>query len=118
MQDNSKNKSLQELLDRKKAIEEELRSLESSFEENISQLQSDVTDRTKPVYWIKKYPLPIVGVAALIGFLAGSRNKAGSMAGPTVLAAVLAALKTVAARKIVEHVVKIIEGEVENSKKE
>ncbi len=101
---------------RKKALKEELEKIESELQENLSSLQSDVSDRSSPIWWIKKHPLRILGTAVLIGFLAGNKGSTGSsVAGTTITAAVIAALKTVAARKIVEQVVKMVEGEDNNS---
>lgn len=110
MQDHNKT-NIGDLEARRIALQNELRQLESSLERNFETLQDDVNDRMTPTFWVKKYPLRTVGLAVLVGFLAGSRDKSDVAKGTTVVAAVVAALKAVAARKIVDQVVKIVEGE-------
>lgn len=114
MEEKKDSRTLKEIRERKIALQEELRKLEETFESDIDTLQEEVSDRISPLWWINKYPLRIVGTAVLVGFLAGSQDKHSSVTGTTVLAAVVASLKTVVARKIVDQVVKIVEGEDNN----
>jgi hypothetical protein len=109
------DKKLESLQARKEALRKELEELEGKLESGIHNLQDDVSDRFKPVWWIKKYPLRAVGTAVLIGFLAGNRDKSGALAGATVTASVVAALKTFAARKLVDQIIDMLENK-DNSK--
>ncbi|HAC15461.1 MAG TPA: hypothetical protein DCE78_05880 [Bacteroidetes bacterium] len=111
MPDNSNSRISKDLETRRLELQNELRQIEDSLEQNFESFQEDVNDRMRLSFWVKKYPLQTVGLAVTLGFLVGSKDNANSIAGTTVLAGVIATLKTVAARKIVEQVVKIIETE-------
>lgn len=114
MSDNELKDKLESFERRKEELRREIRALENELGDGISELQDGVYDRFKPTYWIKKYPLRIVGTAVLVGFLAGSRDNSGSVAGVTVTASIVAALKTLAARKLVDQIVHIIENKDED----
>lgn len=115
MSEQSNSRISKDLAARRLELQNELRQIEDSLEQNFESFQEDVNDRMKPSFWVRKYPLHTVGLAVMVGFLAGSKDKSSSVAGTTVLAGVIAALKTVAARKIVEQVVKIIETESDST---
>lgn len=111
MNDQPNRRSVEDLELRRKELQRELQSLEQSLEDNFESLQVEVNERLTPTYWVKRHPLKTVGLAVMIGFLAGSKKQNDAIAGTTMLAAVIAALKSVAARKIVDHVVKLVEDE-------
>lgn len=111
MNDQPNRKSTQDLEMRRKELQRELQSLEQSLEDNFDSLQSEVNERLTPAYWVRKHPLKTVGLAVLVGFMASSKKNSEAVAGTTMAAAVIAALKSVAARKIVDHVVKLVEEE-------
>jgi hypothetical protein len=106
--------NLDEIKKRKIALQLELEKLEAAVEEDLDSIQNDMTDRMSPIWWVKKYPLRIVGTAVLIGFLVGNKNKNDSIAGTTMTAAILASLKALAARKIVDEIVKLVDGDDKN----
>jgi hypothetical protein len=114
MSENKNLQSLDQIKARKLALQKELEKLEAAVENDIGLIQSEMSDRMSPIWWIKKYPLRIVGTAVLIGFLTGSRNRNDSIAGTTITAAIIASLKAVAARKIVDEIVKLIDGDDNN----
>jgi hypothetical protein len=111
MNDHPNRKSTQDLESRRRELQRELQSLEQSLEDNFDSLQLEVNERLTPTYWVRKHPLKTVGIAVMVGFLASSKGKNDALAGTTMAAAVIAALKSVAARKIVDHVVKLVEDE-------
>ena len=115
MSDQSNSRISKDLETRRLELQNELRQIEESLEQNFESFQEDVNDRMKPTFWVKKYPLHTVGLAVMLGFLVGSKDNANSIACTTVLAGIIASLKSVAARKIVEQVVKIIETETVSS---
>lgn len=111
MNDQPNRKSTQDLETRRRELQRELQSLEQSLEDNFDSLQNEVNERLTPAYWVRKHPLKTVGLAVLVGFMASSKKNSEAVAGTTMAAAVIAALKSVAARKIVDHVVKLVEEE-------
>lgn len=111
MSDQSSSSISKDLETRRLVLQNELRQIEDSLEKNFESFQEDVNDRIKPSFWVHKYPLHTVGLAVMVGFLAGSKDRTNSSVGTTLLAGIVASLKTVAARKIVEQVVKVIETE-------
>ncbi len=111
MNDQSHRNTSQDLETRRRELQRELQSLEQSLEDNFDSFQNEVNERLTPTYWVRKHPLKTVGLAVMIGFLASSKEKNDAIAGTTMAAAVIAALKSVAARKIVDHVVKLVEDE-------
>jgi hypothetical protein len=114
MPEKKKVQNLDEIKARKEALQQELKKLEAAVENDIDVIQSEMTDRMSPIWWVKKYPLRIVGTAVLIGFLAGGRSKNDNIAGTTIISAIIASLKVVAARKIVDEIVKLIDGDDNN----
>jgi hypothetical protein len=98
-----------ELEDRKKALKAELDKLESGFTENFTEIQNNVSDSVDPRHWVQKHPLKLVGVAVLLGFIAGNREN-GSVSGKiTMTGSVVAALKAYAARRAVDQIVDFVE---------
>jgi hypothetical protein len=111
MNEQSHRNTSAELESRRKELERELQALEKSLEENFDSFQEDVNERLTPTYWVRKHPLKTVGLAVLVGFMASSKKNSQAADGTTMTTAVIAALKAVAARKIVDHVVKLVEEE-------
>jgi hypothetical protein len=99
-----------ELEDRKRALRAELDKLELDVGSSIQDIQDDVTDRINPRRWIEKHPLKALGVAVLIGFVAGNRDNVSRTGKITMTASVIAALKAYAARKAADQIVGFVEG--------
>lgn len=66
-----KNETLQ---DKKKELEAELRSIQDELDESLDRVKADVSSSLDPVEYIKRHPLPVVGLAVLVGFLAGKEG--------------------------------------------
>lgn len=115
MNDQSNRRTSEDLETRRKELQRELQSLEQSLEDNFESLQTEVNDRLTPAYWVRRHPLKTVGLAVVLGFIASGKKNSEAVAGTTMAAAVIAALKSVAARKIVDHVVKLVEDETSGS---
>lgn len=110
-------KLLRDLEARKQALRVELRELEVHIDDNITQIQQDVSGRTQPRWWIRRYPLQTLGIAIATGLLLGYRESnaqpgtpSGSFSSvPTFTGSVVAALKSYAARRAVDHIVGMVE---------
>jgi hypothetical protein len=114
MNDQTHRRTVEDLESRRRDLQRELQSLEASLEQNFDSIQDEVNVRMTPAYWVRKHPIRMVGLAVMLGFLAGSKDKSDAVAGTSMSAAVMGALKSVAARKIVDHVVKMVEDQTDN----
>ena len=56
---------------KKRELEAELGNIQSELDDSIDKVRHDVSDKLDPKSFIKKHPLPVVGGAALLGFLLG-----------------------------------------------
>lgn len=99
----------QELEARKRALKAELDKLESGLTDHISEIQQDVSETVDPRQWVQKHPLKVVGVAVLLGFIAGNRDNINIPGKVTMVGSVVAALKAYAARKAVDQIVHFVE---------
>lgn len=109
MSDNELKKRLNDLEVRKSELRAEIKSIESKLESDLTDVQKDVSGRMHPVWWVKKYPIRTVGIAVAAGFLIGHRNSTKTTAGATFTAALIAAVKAFAARKLVDNIADMIE---------
>lgn len=95
---------------RKKALKTELEKIEGDIGNSFTDIKDEMTDHVDPRRWIQNHPLKVVGVAILLGFLAGNKDDSGRLGRVTVIGSIVAALKTYAARKAVDQVVDFVEG--------
>jgi hypothetical protein len=105
-----------QLEERKRALRAELDKLEQDVGSSIQDIQEDVTDRIDPRRWIQRHPLKALGVAVLLGFVAGNRDNVSRAGKITMTASVVAALKAYAARKAADQIVGFIEGIARDAK--
>lgn len=56
---------------KKRELEEELGNIQNELDDSIDKVRHDVSEKLDPKSFIKKHPLPVVGGAALLGFLIG-----------------------------------------------
>ncbi len=66
---------IDELEQKKQELEDELYQIQQELDNSLDQVRYDVSTKFDPKTIIKKYPLPIVGASALIGFLIGHDGK-------------------------------------------
>lgn len=114
----SENK-LSQLEKKKQALEIELTRIQSDLDKSIDDVRDDVSDTFAPKSIIRKYPLPAVGAALVLGFLvgkekkkstSGNRNKKESSNG--VGSVVSHELKNVLTRKGVHFLLDYIENSI------
>jgi hypothetical protein len=114
------------LKDRKEKLEAELQLLQTQLETTMQDIRGDVTARANPLYWIKKYPLPMVGAAFAAGLLIsvtgnkkddnGNGNRNGAGRAFTFGALLAVELKRVASQKLVGFLVNAYENQFERKK--
>ena len=56
---------------KKQELEAELNNIQNELDDSIDKVRHDVSDKLDPKSFIKKHPLPVVGGAALLGFILG-----------------------------------------------
>lgn len=101
------NKNKESLQEKKKELEAELQSLQQELDESFDRVKSDVSSSLDPVEYIRRHPLPVVGVSILVGFLAGkeggsSTSASGSASDHNKLTSTLwYEIKRLAARKAI-----------------
>lgn len=111
---------IDELEKKKQELEEELNNIQGELDNSIDRVRQDVSNSLDPKNMIRKHPLPIVGGAALIGFLLGHRgsspdrkSSAGEFSG-----ALLAELKRLATRKAISFATDYVEELLEEKAEE
>jgi F0F1-type ATP synthase membrane subunit b/b' len=96
---------------KKQELQQELHQIQDELDNSIDQVRDDVSSSLDPKKIIQKYPLPIVGASALLGFLLGHRGRStdkSSSAGE-YSSALLAELKRLATRKAISFATDYVE---------
>ena len=65
---------LSEIEQRRAELQRELREIEHGLEENLEDIRDGITRKADPKHWIRKYPLPALGLAVGLGVLLGGRS--------------------------------------------
>ncbi|MDZ7659275.1 hypothetical protein [Fodinibius sp.] len=110
-----------ELEKKKQELEEELNNIEGELDNSIDQVREDVSSSLAPKNIIRKYPLPIVGASAVIGFLLGHKRKSSTSSSDKVgefSGALLSELKRLATRKAISFATDYIENILEEKAEE
>lgn len=66
------SKKLTDTEQKKKELEAELSRIQTDIDQALDQVKTDVTSTVDPKEIIKKYPLPVVGAAFVIGAILGA----------------------------------------------
>ena len=99
-----------ELKKKKQELENELNKIQGDLDNSIDKVREDVSSNLNPKNFIRKYPLPIVGGSALLGFLLGHKNKRSSSdKGNDFSGALLSELKRLATRKAINFATDYVE---------
>lgn len=69
---------IDELEKKKKELQGELHKIQGELDYSLDRVRSEVSSNLNPKTFIRKYPLPIVGASALLGFLLGHKKKSSS----------------------------------------
>ncbi|MFO8029932.1 MAG: hypothetical protein R6U28_08735 [Cyclonatronaceae bacterium] len=64
-----KSSDIKELKARKINLKQEMEEIQQEIESSLTEVRQSVTDRTRIRYWVDRYPLHLLGSAALVGFL-------------------------------------------------
>lgn len=69
---------LSDLEKKKQELEQELANIQNGIDKSIDEVREGVSTNMAPKNIIRKYPLPIVGVSVVAGFLLGRGRKYSS----------------------------------------
>lgn len=67
----SKKETLKE---KKENLEAELNHIQDELDDSLDNIKSDVSSSLDPLEYVRRHPLPVVGIAVMIGFMTGKNN--------------------------------------------
>ncbi len=102
---------IDELEQKKQELENELNKIQGELDSSIDRVREDVSSSLDPQNIIRRYPLPLVGASALLGFLLGHKNKntSSKSGNGNVSGALLTELKRLATRKAISFATDYVE---------
>ncbi|MEX0684906.1 MAG: hypothetical protein WD267_13370 [Balneolales bacterium] len=109
------------MTDRKKELEKELDDIQKEIEVSLNDISNDIHRWTDARYWVHRYPLQMAGASLAIGFLLstmiGGKRKSsnGGRGGLTTL--FVSELGRYASRSAAKYMVKLIEENVERTRR-
>jgi hypothetical protein len=111
---------IDELEKKKQELEDELHKIQGELDNSLDQVRDDVSSSMSPKSIIRKYPLPVVGASALLGFLVGHKGKSpsGKSSSREFSGALLAELKRLATRKAISFATDYVEDLLEEKASE
>lgn len=110
---------LDDLEKKKQELEQQLDKIHDELDNSLEGVRRDVSKKINPKEIIRKHPLPLVGGAALVGFLLGHNDRAkGKSSTEDVKAALFTALKKMATRKAISFATDYIEEMIEEKAEE
>jgi hypothetical protein len=62
------------LKEKKEKLEAELEDIQHELDDSLDKVKSDVSSSLDPLEYVRRHPLPVVGLALLVGFLAGKEG--------------------------------------------
>lgn len=98
---------IDKLEQKKQELKKELENIQNELDDSIEGVRNDVSSRLDPTEFIKKHPLPTVGLSILVGFLAGHKKTqvpTGSDSGPSMTALLWNEIKKIGTRKAVSFI--------------
>lgn len=110
-----------ELDKKKQELQKELNQIQNELDTSFDQVKDDVSSTLNPKKYIQKYPLPVIGASALLGFLLGHKKKNKKNENSTdkpsstgnFSSTLLAELKRLATRKAITFATNYVEGIIE-----
>lgn len=108
---------IDDLEKKKQELEQELQQIQGELDSSVHRVQDDITNKLNPSDMIRKHPLPLVGGAALIGFLLGHRGRSDGESGEA-RKALVAEIKKLATRKAISFATDYIEELIEEKTEE
>jgi len=121
----SKEDKLDEIEKKKRELQAELDRIQHELDHSLDEVRSDVSNRLQPAEFIKRYPLPVVGLSVIAGYLVGHKRRSSrtstsrdseSSGDDGFSSALLSELKRLATRKAISFATDYIEALLSDSK--
>lgn len=98
--------NIDKLEQKKQELKRELESIQNELDDSFEGVRSDMSSKLDPSEFIKKHPLPTVGLSILVGFLAGTIKSSGSgnSLGPPMAAILWNEIKKIGTKKAVSFI--------------
>lgn len=110
-------KSISSLDKKKEELETSLARIQEGIDKSIDEVKGDVIESLSPGEVVKKYPLPIVGAAIVVGFILGSSGRSRKDSSKNVVANSLGkSLKKRLTEKATDIALNYIEEKIVNAK--
>lgn len=110
---------IDELEKKKRELQQEINQIQGQLDQSLDDVRDDVSSKLDPKAMIRKHPLPIVGGAALLGFLAGHRSRpSGGSSGGSFKNALIDEFKKLATRKAISFATDFVEEVLEEKAEE
>ncbi|GAB5409279.1 MAG: hypothetical protein BalsKO_16440 [Balneolaceae bacterium] len=108
--------------EKKKQLETNLARIQEGLDHSIDEVKGGVAESLSPKEIAKKYPLPILGVSIVLGFLLGSKGgfsqKEKSSSNNLVIDSISRSLKKKLTQKAVDTALDFIEGRLKEPKEQ
>jgi len=110
---------IDELEKKKQQLEAELQEIQGELDSSLDRVRDDVSNSLDPKSIIRRYPLPVVGGATLLGFLLGHRGRSGGRSSAGDFSeALFAEMKKLATRKAISFATDYLEELLEEKAEE
>ena len=92
---------IDKLEEKKKELEQELHDIQHELDDSLDKVRTDVSSQLAPTEFIRRHPLPVVGLSLLAGFLLGNKNSRTSSdsSGSGFSSVLLSEIKKLATKK-------------------
>ena len=103
---------------KKQELESNLARIQKGLDKSIEDVRGEVAQNLSPAEVVKKYPLPVVGGAILLGFLLGNpgRSRKRGASSNSITGTIGESIKKRVTRKAVDMALDILEEKVNSSK--
>ena len=108
-----------QILKKKQELESNLVRIQEDLDKTIDDVRGEVTQNLSPSQIVKKYPLPVVGGAILLGFLIGTpaRSRRKGSAADTITGSIGSSLKRRLTKKAVDIAIDVLEEKLSQKKR-
>jgi hypothetical protein len=108
---------------KKEELKANLSRIQNDLDNSLVEVKEDVVQSLSPKEVVKKYPLHVVGVSILVGFLVGSKrsNKnygSPSSSGSAIVDSIGRSIKKRLAQKAIDTAMDFFEGKLSEKKEE
>tara|TARA_R110000868_G_scaffold37111_10_gene131523 strand:- start:5964 stop:6317 length:354 start_codon:yes stop_codon:yes gene_type:complete len=116
------SKAQNKITEKKQQLESNLARIQEGLDQSIDNVKGGMVESLSPKEVVKKYPLPVLGVALLLGFLLGSKGgstkKSSSSTSSTFVDSIGKSLKKRIVQKAIDSALDFIDEKLKEPKEE